>query len=124
MVLASPVSAQAPAAFDGEYSGTATRGAGRGRATPYCAGDFALQMTIAASRVTGHGVGANGRPGRAYTGTVDPSGKVSVSAQYNVNPASPQGTGYVVLSGSIAGDKFTGTIDSSRCHWDVSVAKK
>jgi hypothetical protein len=112
--LASAWAQGTPAAFDGAYAGTATSSGGRGLR---CAGDRSLQMTIAASRATIRTVEANGNPGPTFSGAVDSSGKVSATTQN-------QSGRYLNFAASIQGQNATGTIDSLRCHWNVSITRK
>jgi hypothetical protein len=120
--------AAAPAAFDGEYTGIATSGAGRGPSK--CLTDENLRMTIAAPRVTIYSVDTAGRPRAIYSGTVDASGTVSASAEFPV-PATPAMVDLKTLvfrrtlSGSIRSGRFFGIIvQTGECTWDVTMRKK
>jgi hypothetical protein len=114
--LASAWAQGTAAAFDGAYAGTATATSSGGRGH-VCPGDSSLQMTIAASRATIRTVEANGKPGPSFSGAIDPSGKVSATAQ-------DETWRYLNFAGSIQGQNGAGTIDGVRCHWDVSLTKK
>jgi DNA-binding winged helix-turn-helix (wHTH) protein/TolB-like protein len=111
--------AAASAMFDGEYTGTTSQVAGCNRSET-----GTLKMTIAAGRVTIYTLDASWPPRPTYSGTVDASGKVWASTYLNVAEAKPGFGIDRILSGSIKGDNFTGTINGSRCHWEVNMPKK
>jgi hypothetical protein len=114
-VQVSAQGAAAPTAFDGDYTGTPTDPVG----CPHSE-TMNLKMTIAAGRATIHSVAPNGAPWATFSGTVDPSGTVSASG-----PIAESGN-YVskTLSGSIKGNTFTGALDGTHCHWDISMTKQ
>jgi hypothetical protein len=122
--------AAASAAFDGEYTGTATPNNG-----PFanCLYLMNSMMTIAAPQVTIHTY-RDGHPDPRkvvpfYSGTVDPSGRISASmrTEYTAGRDSPNEV-YWKLSGSLTGGNFTGqilgTTSKGSCTWDVSMSKK
>jgi hypothetical protein len=126
--------AAASAVFDGEYTGTATPNNGPFANCMYIMNPI---MTIAAPQVTIHTY-RDGHPYPLiyskkvvpfYSGTVDPSGKVSASmqAEYIGGRGGPSDV-YWNLSGSITASNFTGKILGSTtegsCTWDVSLTKK
>ncbi|HJU17689.1 MAG TPA: hypothetical protein VJ770_14630 [Stellaceae bacterium] len=124
-----PASAQraaAPAVFDGKYIGTATPIAQHVDEFLYI---FDLIMTIAAPRVTIHTFYAR-RPFYTYLGTVDPSGRVSASAQIQVRNYNDKHLElvYLSLSRKITNGSFSGKIIEARgavsCSGDVTMTKK
>jgi hypothetical protein len=126
LAMAQP--AAGSATFDGEYAGRATPGYAASRYASLC--NFILDslMTIAALRVTVRSFRA-GQPLHTYSGTVDPSGRVSASARWQYTASD-----FVLmiddssLSGNIVGANFTGqlVIKNSRgsCGWDVNMTKQ
>ena len=131
------VSAQEAAAssvLDGEYTGTATPNNGPFANCLYLMNPI---MTIEAPQVTIH-IYRDGHPFPLiysktvvpfYSGTIDPSGRVSASMQSEYTAGRDSATDvYWNLSGSITGSNFTGKILGSTtkgsCTWDVSMTKK
>jgi hypothetical protein len=125
--------AAASAVFDGEYTGTATP-----NNTPFANCVYFMNpiMTIATPQVTIHTY-RDGHPYPLiysktvvpfYSGTVDPSGKVSASMQAEYTGGRRIMEVYWNLSGTITGNNFTGKILGSTtegsCTWDVSMTKK
>ena len=124
----------ASAMFDGEYTGTATPNNGPFANCLYLMNPI---MTIEAPQVTiriyrdGHlyPLIYSKTVVPFYSGTVDPSGRVSASMQseYIAGRDSAMDV-YWKLSGSITGRNFTGKILGSTtkgsCTWDVSMMKK
>jgi hypothetical protein len=113
--------AGASAAFDGQYiGGTALTHAGA-ICDPVGVG---AEMTIAEGQATIRTIQSNSQPGVAFSGAVDPSGKMRAAARRLIVGVGG-GDHELRLTAVIDGrGQVTGDIRGSACHWDLNMIKK